>query len=472
VRSVLSEIDASIRFPALFFVISAILWLVVGTALKMISAYQTYEPNFMAGCEFFTYGRIHPSATIAMLFGWGCNVIFAIGLWIIARLSLAPFRNAGLLIVAGLFWNFGISFGILGIFNGDQVGVGVLALPGYITPLLLIAYALIGAWGVLAFRSRCGTRVYVSQWYILGAIFWFPWTYMITQFMVIWFPARGVVQSIVSHWFDSSFQNLWLVPMALATAYYVIPKVLGRPIYSSSLALLGFVSLALFGSWTGPAHLIGGPVPVWIPTVGIVASVLLIIPSVAASLNLFLTAKGARSTVWRSPSLRFVMFGVFSYFFATLLGSVMALRSVNEVSHFTTFSVGQDQQLVYAFFSMVMFGGLYYMVPRLTQREWPSSTMIFCHFWGSAFGISVIVAALLLGGWLAGFQMNDAEVHFIDIVQAMVPWHEARSIGIVCLAIGHMAFAINFLWMLFATGSIRAKQSPSLLESGKQGGAA
>ena len=44
----------------------------------------------MAGCEFVTYGRLYPAATNAMLFGWGCNVIFAIGLWIMARLSQAP----------------------------------------------------------------------------------------------------------------------------------------------------------------------------------------------------------------------------------------------------------------------------------------------------------------------------------------------------------------------------------------------
>ena len=39
---------------------------------------------------------------------------------------------------------------------------------------------------------------------------------MIAQFMVVWFPARGVVQSITATWFAYSFQNLWLTPMALA----------------------------------------------------------------------------------------------------------------------------------------------------------------------------------------------------------------------------------------------------------------
>ena len=471
-RTVLSEIDASIRFPALFFVVSAIVWLVIGTALTLITALQSHEPSFMAGCEFVTYGRLYPAATNAMLFGWGCNVIFAVGLWLIARLSLAPIRNGGLLIVAGIFWNIGLKVGLLGILAGDLTSAEFLELPGYATPLLLIAYSLIGAWGVLAFRSRQGQGVYVSQWYILGALFWFPWIYMIAQFMVIWFPARGVVQAITSNWFASSFQNLWLTPMALATAYYVIPKVLGRPIHSYALALLGFVSLALLGSWTGLVNLIGGPVPIWMSSVSIVASVMMVVPVITVALNLYLSVKGSRADVWRSPALRFVMFGVLSYFFASMIGSVMAFRSVNEITHFTTFATGQTQHLVYAFFTMVMFGGVYFMLPRLTKREWPSATLIYLHFWGSAFGITISVVALLVGGWLAGNQMNDASVPFLDVAQSMVPWLKIRSIGVVCLAVGHIAFALNFFWMLFSTSSVRAKQGPTLLQSANQEGAA
>ncbi len=472
VRTVLHEIDGSIRFPALFFVVSAILWLVVGTALTLITALQSYQPGFMSGCEFVTYGRLYPAAVNAMLFGWGCNVIFAVALWIMARLSLAPIRSGGLLIVAGLFWNVGVKVGLFGILAGHLNSAEGLELPGYATPILLIAYAFIGVWGILAFRARQGQGVYVSQWYILGALFWFPWFYTVAEFMVVWFPARGVVQSITSAWFTGNVQNLWLTPMALATAYYVIPKVLGRPIHSYNLALLGFVSLALLGSWTGVAQLIGGPVPIWVSSVGIVASVMMVVPVITVSLNLYLSVKGSRAEIWRSPALRFVMFGIMSYFFASMIGSVMTFRSISEITHFTTFISGQSLHLTYAFFSMVMFGGLYFMVPRLTKVEWPSSTLIFLHFWGSAFGITISVVALLIGGWISGNQMNDAAVPFIDVVQSTLPWLKIRSIGEVCLAVGHIAFALNFFWMLFATGSVRSKQGPTLLESANQEGAA
>ena len=36
---------------------------------------------------------------------------------------------------------------------------------------------------------------------------------------------------------------------------------------------------------------------------------------------------------------------------------------------------------------MVMFGAIYFMLPRILQREWPSASLISVHFWGTAIGI-------------------------------------------------------------------------------------
>ena len=111
-RSTLAEVDKSLRFPILFFVICAILWLITGNLLALVTSFQSYSPDFLSGYEWLTYGRLHPAATNAMLFGWGCNAIFAVALWIIARLSQSPVRDKGMLIVAGIFWNLGQKVGL------------------------------------------------------------------------------------------------------------------------------------------------------------------------------------------------------------------------------------------------------------------------------------------------------------------------------------------------------------------------
>lgn len=470
VRAELSEIDASIRTASVFFMISAIGWLMIGTVLALMAAFKAHQPDFLGAYEFLTFGRVRSAHLNAMALGWGSNVIFAVGLWIMARLCRSPINHKGLLFIAGVFWNIGLTVGVFGILRGDITSVEWLEIPKYATPILALSYALIGVWGVMAFRVRKGDHVYVSQWYILGALFWFPWLYIVAQSMLIWFPARGVVQSLTNWWFAHNVLGLWLTPMALATAYYLIPKVLGRPIYSYYLSVLGFWALAIFYNWAGVHHLVGGPIPVWLVSAGIVASVMMVIPVIVVGLNHHMTVVGLHREVWRSPTLRFVVFGAISYTLVSLIGSSMALRSVNEITHFTHFTVGHAHHGVYAFFTMIMFGGVYYMMPRLLKREWPSAGLIRIHFWGSALGITIMVVALQVAGWMQGTQMNNAEIPFLEIVENTIPWLEARSVSGLFLTVGHVAFAVNFFWMLFAAGAVRAKQEPTLLT--KEGGTA
>lgn len=472
VRAELSEIDASIRSAALFFVVSAILWLMVGTVFALLAAFKAHEPDFASTFEFLTFGRVRSAHLNAMALGWGSNVIFAVGLWIMARLSRSPIQNQSILFIAGVFWNIGLTVGIVGLLAGDLTSVEWLEIPPYAAPILAVSYALIGVWGILAFRFRRSDHVYVSQWYILAALFWFPWLYVVAQTMIIFFPARGVIQSVTNWWFAHNVLGLWFTPMGLAVAYYLIPKVLGRPIYSYYLSVLGFWALAIFYNWAGMHHLIGGPIPVWILSAGIVGSVMMVIPVIVVGINHHMSVVGFHKEVWRSPTLRFVVFGAISYTIASLTGSAMALRTVNEITHFTHFTVGHAHQGVYAFFTMIMFGGVYYMMPRLLKREWPSATLIKLHFWGAAIGITIMIVALQVGGWIQGLQMNDATIPFLEIVQDTYPWLKARSVSGIFLTVGHIAFGVNFFWMLFAAGSVRAKQGPTLLSGEKEGGLA
>jgi len=469
-RAELSVIDESIRTPSIFFLISAIGWLMIGTVLALMAAFKAHEPDFLGAYEFLTFGRVRSAHLNAMALGWGSNIIFAVGLWIMARLCRSPVDHKGILMIAGVFWNIGLTIGVFGILRGDMTSVEWLEIPKYATPLLAVSYALIGVWGVMAFKFRKGDHVYVSQWYILAALFWFPWLYIVAQAMIIWFPARGVVQPLTNWWFAHNVLGLWFTPMALATAYYLIPKVLGRPIYSYYLSVLGFWALAIFYNWAGVHHLIGGPIPAWLISAGIVGSVMMVIPVIVVAINHHMTVVGAHREVWHSPTLRFIVFGALSYTLVSLIGSSMALRSVNEITHFTHFTVGHAHHGVYAFFTMIMFGGVYYMLPRLLKREWPSAGLIRIHFWGCAIGITIMVVALQAGGWIQGLQMNNASIPFLETVQNTIPWLKARSISGLFLTVGHIAFGINVFWMLFAAGAVRAKNGPTLLH--KEGGVA
>ena len=462
-RISLASIDSSVRGPAILFISTACAWLLIGTVFALIAAFKAHTPNFLGNVEWLTFGRVRAAHLNAVAFGWSNNAAFAVILWLMARLSKVPMKHGGLLYVAGAFWNVGVFVGVIGILAGQSTSVEWLEMPKYVAPLLAISYVCIAVWGIMAFIHRRQYFVYVSQWYILAAIFWLPWLYVIAQVMILYMPARGVIQSLTNWWFAHNVLGLWLTPIGLGAAYYFIPKVLGKPIHSYYLSVLGFWSLALFYNWAGVHHLIGGPLPVWLVTAGIVGSVMMVIPVIVTAINHHMTVVGSFKQVWASPTLRFIVFGVMSYTLASLIGSAMAIRDVNVVTHFTHFTVGHAHHGIYAFYTMIMFGSIYFMMPRLLKREWPSATLIKVHFWACSVGITVMVVALQVGGWIQGLEMNNPEIAFIDAVRNTIPWLQARSVSGIMLTVGHIAFAINFTWMLLSYWIGSDRKGPTLL---------
>jgi cytochrome c oxidase cbb3-type subunit 1 len=447
-RAELSEIDDSTKAPAMFFLCSAILWLIVGTVFALIASFKMHAPAFLGDSEWLTFGRARAAHLNTVVYGWSVNASFAVAMWLMARLSRSVVRHSGLLMLAGAFWNIGVTVGVYGILAGDATSIEWLEMPAYATPMLFVAYALIGAWAVITFRFGKSEHIYVSQWYILAALFWFPWLYSIAQIMLIFAPARGTVQALVNWWFAHNVLGLWFTPIGIAAVYYFLPKVLGKPIHSYYLSVLGFWSLAIFYNWAGVHHLIGGPVPAWVITAGIAASFMMVVPVVVTAINHHLTMIGSFQALKYSPTLRFIVFGAVNYTLSSLLGSLMADRGVSEVVHFTHAIVGHAHHGLYAFFTMVMFGSIYYILPRILHREWPSAKLISIHFWTCGIGILVYVVVMSIAGVKQGLGMNDANIAFLKIVEETVIYLKLRSYAGILITIGHIAFALNFAWMI------------------------
>jgi cytochrome c oxidase cbb3-type subunit 1 len=408
-------------------------------------------------------------------YGWAFNAIFGIALWIMYRLSRIKMQHSWVAILGGCLWNFGVIAGIGGIMGGYMTSVEWLEMPKEVAPLLAGAFLLIGTWAVVGFARREPGHVYVSQWYIIAAMFWLPMLYCTAQMMILWFPARGTVQAITNWWFGHNVLGLWLTPVGAAAMYYFIPKVLGKPIHSYYLSIVGFWSLALFYNWAGVHHLIGGPIPVWAQSAGIVASIMMVVPIIVTAINFHKTTYGKENwrIVWNSPTLRFVVFGAFNYTLSSFAGSAMALREVNRVTHFTNFTVGHAHHGMYAFLTMVLFGSIYFIMPRLLRREWPSAALIKVHFWLVAGGVFGYVLFMSIHGILQGMAMNNPSVPFLEISKASHVWNGLRTACGTAMTLGHVAFAMNFFWLLLGTSASREKTGPTLFAQPvtSQGGA-
>ncbi|HEY2124558.1 MAG TPA: cbb3-type cytochrome c oxidase subunit I [Chthoniobacterales bacterium] len=454
-------IDASTRLPVLMFYTSAIVWLLLGTLVSLLVSWKLHAPDLLGGISYLTWGRLSPASTNMMVFGWASMVGMGTAIWLMARLCRTVLRYPLLLVAGAGFWNLGVLLGVGAIFAGDSTGYPWLEFPPYASIILFVAYCLIMSWAVLMFRFRRGEQIYITQWYLLGAFLWFPWLYSAAQLMLFAVPVQGVMQAAVSGWFANNLLFLWLGAIALGTAYYMIPKVIGRPVYSYHLATIGFWTYALFSSWTGMQHLIDGPFPAWMITASIAATILTIIPVATVGLNHHMTMAGNFQLLKYSPTLRFTVFGAMSYTLFSAVGVLISLRSVARYVHFTEASTAYTQLGLYAFYSMIMFGSMYYIVPRLVGREWRYASLIKLHFWAAVYGIGLLTVMLLAGGIVQGSSMNDPSLAFSESTQSILPYLRARSLAGILLAAAHFIFAFHFGLMLFGLG--RTASVPTFL---------
>lgn len=454
-------IDASTRVPVLMFYTSAIFWLLVGTLLAGFTSFKLHSPDMFSDFALLTWGRVRPAHMNVMIYGWASMAGMGTAIWLMARLCRTTLRHPLLLVTGAAFWNLGVLLGVSGILLGESTGYEWLEFPAYAAIVLFVAYLLVISWAVLMFRFRRGDNTYITQWYLLAAFLWFPWLYASAQVMLFVVPVQGVMQAAVTWWYANNVMFLWLGAIGLGTAYYMIPKVIGRPVYSYHLATIGFWTYALFASWTGMQRLVDGPFPAWMITASIAAMILCIIPVATVGLNHHMTMRGYFPLMRYSPTLRFTVFGAISYTVFSAVGVLISLRSVARIVQFSEISVGYTHLGLYAFFTMVMFGSMYYIVPRLVGREWRYASLIKLHFWSSVYGVGLMVLMLLAGGLVQGLSMNDTTLSFAESTQAILPYLRGRSVAGILLTVSHFIFAYHFGLMLLGLG--RTASVPTFL---------
>lgn len=279
------------------------------------------------------------------------------------------------------------------------------------------------------------------------------------------YPWSGAESAAVNWFYAHNVLGFWLTAMSVGAAYYFIPKVLGRPVYSYSLSVLGFWSLAMFYSLNGMHHLVGGPLPTWMITTSIVASIFMFIPVIATAINLHMTVVGRFGALRYSPTLRFVVLGALSYTAVSLQGSFTALREVNRITHFTHWTVAHSHVGGYGFVTFIAFGAMYYIVPRLVGHEWPSATLIRWHFNLSLAGIAVYVIALTWAGVAQGLALLDAQLPFQVSVERSLPGLWGRSLGGLMMTTAHFIFAYHFWIMVRLPKSVKPRLRPPFHEA-------
>ena len=448
------EIDTSCRAPVLVLFLSAAAWLVVSSVLGMIATLKFHQPNLLADCAWLTYGRVHPAHLNALVYGFALQAGLGVMLWLVAHLGRARLALGPGIIAGAVLWNLGMTAGILGILYGENTGFEWLEMPRYASATLFSGYLLIGLGGMLTLRLRNERRLYISQWFILAALFWFPWIYSTAEFLLVAKPVRGALQGAIDWWYTNNLMAIWLGFTGLAAIFYFIPKITKQPFYSHYIGVFIFVALALFGSWGGIPP--GVPLPAWMPAMSTMGAVLTAVPILALVFNMYRTMECALPNRGESRPFNFFHFGLLAYIFAGLAGAAASLMRVSKITNFTWFVPAHAQLLIYGFFAMTMFGAIYYIVPRLVQAEFPKPGLITLHFFLAALGILLYAAPLAIGGYEQGKMLNDASQPFQLITAKTLMFLRISTTGDLLMALGHLILALNLAALLAQVARVAA----------------
>jgi cytochrome c oxidase cbb3-type subunit 1 len=456
-----SEIDASCRLPLLALLMGAAAWLVVASGFALISSIKFHSPGFLAGPAWLTYGRVHPAASSAFLYGFCLQSGMGVSLWLLARLGRTTLSQGWLVTMGAVLWNLGVTVGFWGILAGDRTGFEALDMPGYATPMVFLGSVLVGIQGALTFHQRREQRLYVSQWFLFAALFWFPWIYSTAQLLLVTFPVRGVMQSVIAWWYADNLRVVWLWLAGLGAVFYFVPKLARRQLQNRNLALSAFWAILLFGSWGGIPN--SAPVPAWMPALSTVGTLLTTVALLAVGLSVWKTAgrEGLARALQSDPpetprqeegkpvdsieglALRFVLFGVVSFLVAGFMRVLVSFPPVSNITDLTWFGPAMEHVNAYGFFAMAIFGAAYGIVPRLMGGEIPWPRLARAHFWLASVGVVLLAAPLAIAGVLQGLKLRNPDIAFLDVVKTTLPCLRVSTMGDLLMALGHVAFLAN-----------------------------
>ena len=443
-----AEIDASCRWPLLLLFTSGTLWLVLGTLLGLLAAIKFHAPNMLSDCPWLTLGRVRPAALNAVVYGFASQAGMGVLIWMLCRLGGVRLAFQWPVIVGWKLWNIGVTVGVIAILAGASTGFELLEMPRYASGILLIAYLLIGLCAVATFTMRRQRELFPSQWYLLVALFWFPWAYIIGNDLLLVDPVRGTLQAVVNAWYVGNLLGLWLAPIGLAAIFYFLPKLTGRPLFSSPLASFAFWCFTFFSAWSGLTTLVGAPVPRWMPAVSSAATLCLLVPILANGWNWYFTHAGNPSAWKKDVVLKFIYAAAACFLLHGIASIVLALPRVSELASLTWAGPGRHLFFLHGFVTLALFGAIYYILPRVLQVNWANQAWIQIHLLCTVAGAALLFVGLVLGGLTQGAKMADVNVSFVVLAKKMAPFVGLSSLGMLVLLFGQGLFLGNLALML------------------------
>jgi cytochrome c oxidase cbb3-type subunit 1 len=447
------------------FAIMTVVWGIVGMLVGLTLAAQLIWPDLTYGIEWLSYGRLRPLHTNAVIFAFGGSAMFAVSYYIVQR--TCQVRLWAEKLAAFTFWGWTLVIVLaavslpLGITSSKEYAELEWPIDLLIT-VVWVAYAVVFFGTIMKRKTK---HIYVSNWFFGAYILVIALLHIVNSAELPWILGgsthqwyksysayAGVQDAMVQWWYGHNAVGFFLTTAFLGMMYYFIPKQAGRPIYSYRLSVVHFWSLNFIYMWAGPHHLQYTALPDLAQSLGMVFSLMLLAPSWGGMMNGIMTLSGAWHKLRTDPILKFMVTALSFYGMSTFEGPMMAIKTVNALSHYTEWTIGHVHSGALGWVAMITIGSMYYLFPRLYGRESMYSTkLIEWHFWMSTIGVVLYIAAMWIAGvaeglmWRASNADGTLTYSFAQVLETMHPFYIIRLIGGGLFFSGMLMMAYNVL---------------------------
>lgn len=451
------------------FAIMSVVWGIVGMLVGVFIASQLAFPELNFGVPWLSFGRLRPLHTNAVIFAFGGCALMATSFHVVQRTSNV--RLFGGRLADFVFWGYQLVILLAAITlpMGFTQGKEYAELEWPIDLLLTVvwvAYAVV-FFGTLATRKV--SHIYVANWFFGGFILTVALLHLVNSAAIpagIWksYSAyAGAADAMVQWWYGHNAVGFFLTAGFLGMMYYYVPKQAGRPVYSYRLSVVHFWALIFTYMWAGPHHLHYTALPDWTQSLGMVFSLILLAPSWGGMINGMMTLSGAWDKLRDDPILKFLVVSLSFYGMSTFEGPMMAIKTVNALSHYTDWTVGHVHSGALGWVGFVSIGSLYYLIPRMFNRETMYSTrLINLHFWIATIGVVLYITSMWISGVMQGMMWRainpDGTLVYTHIqsIAASKPLYIIRVLGGVMYLGGMIIMAYNVVRTIMAGKAVDA----------------
>jgi len=412
----------------------------VGVALSGLFNYPDYLGTNNLG---LTFGRLRPVHVNGVIFGAFSTLFIGECYYLVPRLCGVRVIRGEWGVTLAWVWSLALLAGLISLPFGYNHGLEAGELPLFAEIPLFIVIAVATAQFIATIAQRLEPALYVALWYLIAAFIWTTMNLVLGS-VILPYTISGINSAAFHGLYIHYIVGLWITPAGYVLIYYFLPLSVHNPLYAHKLSLVGFWSLALFYPFVGIHHYLYSPIADWAETLAIVTSMLLIIPVWTVLVNFFGTVKGRWDGFGKNLPAKFLITGSLMYLLGCFQGSVEALRSIQQPTHFSDFVISHSHLTVFGTFVIWAMGGLIYVWPRLWGRELWSFTLGNWSFWLITVGISTMGLVLTAAGLQQGFEwMNGTE--WVDTVVRMKGYWLVRTLSGISMDIGMSLLVINLM---------------------------